>query len=235
MYEEYGLDERESKRVVAELETHTGLFLQSGYERYEFAHKSLQEFLAAEFLVKLPSIPQWNKLAFLPNELAIAVAISSSPGTYFAELVFTRLRTRELPEDFLTAFLTRLLIEKPDFRSEAFVQLGLLTLLSEYLDLNFIKGGLPWTFQADHLLSGWETVIKKYHSHSLTRILNCYETDRIYDTRQTDAIHRLTLDRQSIPSQLQFLMSAFPKVLFVRTSVLRFRSTGSKRSSAQKK
>ena len=51
--------------VIAELESHTGLFIQSGFDQFEFAHKSLQEFLTAEYLVKLPSIPT-RKEIYLP-------------------------------------------------------------------------------------------------------------------------------------------------------------------------
>jgi len=223
IHDEFGLEEREARRVIAEIETHNGLFLQSGYEQYEFAHKSLQEFLTAEFIVKLPSIPQWHTLSRLPNEAAIAVALSLSPGTYFAELVFRTLNRQPLTDDFLRAFLTRLLIEKPDLRSEASVQLALLSLLSQYLDMNFVKGGQPWSFQADALLNGWESFIKKYHSKSLVEILQRYESERIYDTRQSDLIHRLTFDANSVPNHLQRLTSFFPRTLLVRTSLIHYK------------
>jgi predicted NACHT family NTPase len=42
----FGLNSHEQDSVVAELESHTGLFVQSGSEKFEFAHKSLQEYLA---------------------------------------------------------------------------------------------------------------------------------------------------------------------------------------------
>lgn len=235
IHDEYGLDSNDRQRVVAEIESHTGLFLKSGYERYEFAHKSLQEYLTAEFIVKLPSIPEASELYGLPNELAVAVAISSRPGKYFAELVFRRLRSGPMSNEFLRPFLYRLLIERPDFNSDPVVQLALLTKLSEYLDQSFVSKGLPWNFQADELLDGWENVIKRYHSQTLTGILNCYETKRIYDTRQPDLIHKLSFHQGSVPHDLWNLRSEFPKVLFVRTSVLNFRSRKATGSTSKKK
>ena len=73
---DFDLDRKDSKNVLAELETHTGLFIQAGYELYEFAHKSLQEYLTAEYIVKLPSIPKSpNIINSIPNELAITISI----------------------------------------------------------------------------------------------------------------------------------------------------------------
>ena len=53
----FGLPGSHATKVVDEIETHTGLFFQSAQDRFEFSHKSLQEFLAAEFIVRMPSIP----------------------------------------------------------------------------------------------------------------------------------------------------------------------------------
>jgi predicted NACHT family NTPase len=52
----FGLPESQGTQTANELESHTGLFLQTGFEQYEFAHKSLQEYLCAEYLVKLPTL-----------------------------------------------------------------------------------------------------------------------------------------------------------------------------------
>ncbi|MEZ4676746.1 MAG: hypothetical protein R2932_21225 [Caldilineaceae bacterium] len=79
IYDNYDLLVNEAQKVVDELESHNGLFVQTGYNLYEFAHKSLQEFLTAEYIVKLPIIPEQSRtLVKLPNELAIAVTISST-------------------------------------------------------------------------------------------------------------------------------------------------------------
>src|SRR3569832_138896 len=46
-----GLPAGEAKLVARELESHTGLLIETGYQQYEFAHKSIQEYLTAESLV----------------------------------------------------------------------------------------------------------------------------------------------------------------------------------------
>ena len=87
MHDNFGLPGKEAAKVANELESHTGLFVQSGYDAFEFSHKSLQEYLTAEFIVRLPSIPEPQRtLLRLPNELAIATAISSQPSLYFLPL-----------------------------------------------------------------------------------------------------------------------------------------------------
>lgn len=134
IYENYGLPQKEMKQVVNELESHTGLFLESGYNIYEFSHKSIQEYLAAEYIVKLPSIPADRKKIYsLANELAIAVAISSNPSAYFLELVFNYLlKIDDLSENFINTFLNRLLVEKPDFHISDDIGWALILLYSLY-------------------------------------------------------------------------------------------------------
>ncbi|MBV9927034.1 MAG: NACHT domain-containing protein [Acidobacteria bacterium] len=123
IYDDYGLKYNEAKQVATEIETHNGLLLQTSYTEFEFAHKSLQEYLAAEYLVRLPSIPsEPSELFKLPNELAIAVSISSKPSVYFTELVLQRLLHNDLNSAFLHTFLNRLISEKPDFSKS--VRLG---------------------------------------------------------------------------------------------------------------
>lgn len=134
-YENFGLPKREAHKVANELETHTGLFVQAGYELFEFSHKSLQEYLTAEFIVRLPAIPTAaDVLKTIPNELAVATAISSRPGEYFAELVFARFQKPRPAFPFVRAFVSRLLLEKPDFENTPRVGVALLLLYSQYLE-----------------------------------------------------------------------------------------------------
>ena len=134
IHENFGLPRDEATKVANELETHTGLFIQSGYEAFEFSHKSLQEYLTAEFIVRLPTIPAGRKLLLgLPNELAIAVAISSRPSHYFAFLIFERFQGLKLSFSFIRTFVTRLLLESPDFERNSLAGSALLALYSQYL------------------------------------------------------------------------------------------------------
>ena len=111
----HGLPEVESDQVIREIESHTGLLMESGYQKYEFVHKSLQEYLVAEYLIKLPSFPSSEVLIQIPSELAITVAISSSPGMYLCYLLRSIQEVSRLEDGFYNIFLSRLLVEKPDF------------------------------------------------------------------------------------------------------------------------
>lgn len=138
---DYGLETQEAQKAIGEIESHTGLFLQSGYDQFEFAHKSLQEYLTAEYLVRLPAIPKYEKILFkLPNELAVAVAISSNQSKYFSELIINRLMNHKLPLNFLKVFMNRLVLEKPDFNTSAEVGLSLVLLYAMYVEKNILSG-----------------------------------------------------------------------------------------------
>ncbi len=117
----FGLDRTQASIVVSEIESHTGLFLQTGYEQFEFVHKSVQEYLAAEYIVRLPSVPSdRNVLQKLGAEIAIATSISSNPTDYLTHLGLQALPSARLSESFWNAFVSRLAIEKPDlFYNEA--------------------------------------------------------------------------------------------------------------------
>jgi hypothetical protein len=134
IHENFGLPANEATKVVDELETHTGLFLQSGRDRFEFSHKSLQEFLTAEFIVKLPTIPRnMIELQTMPNELAVSTAISSQPSEYLTELVINHFSQIRMSFQFARAFVSRLLLEEPNFETNPRVGYALLSLYSQYL------------------------------------------------------------------------------------------------------
>lgn len=116
IYKPYGFSVFEADSVVKEIESHTGLFIQAGIGAYEFSHKSIQEYLTAEYIVKLPK-PLDNKevMSSLPNELAIAVAISSHPTEYLRELLYEKILEDDCSAEFLSSFTERLVMEKPDF------------------------------------------------------------------------------------------------------------------------
>jgi Cdc6-like AAA superfamily ATPase len=217
IYEEYGLKQREAKQVVSELETHTGLLLQSGYEEFEFAHKSLQEFLTAEYLVKLPTIPDnWKVLGLMPNELAIATAISSSPSNYFVELILRRLAGQKPPEHFVRAFLSRLLVEKPDFKTGIWVDLAMLVLYSSHLENNVIGKNQLELFRLDTVFKDFERIIENLRKSSLDTILQCYEPESRYKTDDHTSIFRVVRKKTAVAHQI---VQHLPPFLYVRDSM----------------
>lgn len=160
IFSDYGLEPGETKLVVNELETHTGLILQTGIDEFEFAHKSLQEYLAAEYIVKLPIIPYSKDGIFeMPNELAIAVAISSKPSDYLAEFVLRRLSAsyKRIPAGFIHAFLSRLFLEKPDFNYSNLLGLSMIFLYS----VNRKNSKIKSTERSRKSLIEIESILKK--------------------------------------------------------------------------
>lgn len=112
----FRLPPAECSRVAREIESHNGLILHSSHDRYEFAHKSIQEFLTAEYLSRLPHVPHANFLA-LGEELAIATALSGRSELYLqsvAEILFD-LSPGVARERFARVFLGRMALERPDF------------------------------------------------------------------------------------------------------------------------
>jgi hypothetical protein len=111
----HGLALDQINKVIAEVESHSGLIVESGYKFYEFAHKSLQEFLAADYVVRLPSLANVAPLLHLiPNELAIATSLSSMPTAYLSELVLRVLSGSRMQSTWYEVFVSRLILEKPN-------------------------------------------------------------------------------------------------------------------------
>jgi hypothetical protein len=115
----FGLPSEDANKVCREIESHTGIIVKATYDTYEFSHKSLQEYLVAEHLIRLRDIPSAiTLLRHCPNELAVAVALSSDPTDWFCGLFRHRgsglEQTRLKPKaDWLAVFLSRLAYENP--------------------------------------------------------------------------------------------------------------------------
>lgn len=133
--EDHDLPKTSSTNVVNELEAHTGLFIESGYEKFEFVHKSIQEYLSADYLVKLPSLNTVRKyFENLSSELAIAVSISSNPSLYYIELVLNYFLRLELSSSFYSSFTSRIISENPTFKKNKLVSVASLALISRWIN-----------------------------------------------------------------------------------------------------
>ncbi len=212
----FDLPLEEAANVIAEIESHTGLVIQSGYEDFEFAHKSLQEFLSAEHIVRLPSIPSERAIILrIPNELAIAVAISSNPSEYFNELVLNRLAEYKITEEFIKAFVGRLMLERPDFNSSPRVGLSLVTLYSLYVKNNVVDDKQLRLFYFDNLISEFEKLVSLVlQRNSMINIWDFYVKDYEYTTVDDNNILRL-IKRDDASSRRE---AELPKFIYTRAS-----------------
>lgn len=224
IFENFDLKKGEAKQVVNEIESHTGLLLQSGYEQYEFAHKSLQEFLTAEYLVRLPNILKDKKLLLLlPNELAIATTISSSPSEYFSQLVIERLINIPLPNEFIKPFLSRLLLEKPDFNSSGSLGLALVILYSKHIAENVIGSPQMKLFSYDEIFIEYEKLVALMLQRTSVNFINQNYTIDNSHKYEVDN-HPIIIMKLKKAKSGKFLSfrGAFklPKEIFVRESLL---------------
>ncbi|HEY1303608.1 MAG TPA: NACHT domain-containing protein [Vicinamibacterales bacterium] len=122
VHQVFNLPLAEARQVARELETHTGIICEVGSRTYEFSHLSIQEYLAASFIVRDGSLVLVRRaLAGQPAPVAIAVALSSQPSHWLARLILNQ-EFQLWRQQSARGFLTRVLIERPFF--EVFEPLG---------------------------------------------------------------------------------------------------------------
>jgi hypothetical protein len=140
----FGLPPGEAVETALEIESHTGIIVRTDYETYEFSHKSLQEFLVAEHLVRLRDVPSnISLLKNCPNELAISVALSSDSTDWLCGIFRDKGKRIRPDPPWTRTFLFRLLLEKPSFDSSAELGATLMWLLSrrtEYITDELLHG-----------------------------------------------------------------------------------------------
>lgn len=118
----FGLPLNDARKVARELESHTGLITEEEFEQFSFAHKSIQEYLTAEYLIRLPWPPP-GILIELPNECAIATALSSDATAYLPAILQSVATGQEARlQGALATFLDRMVVERAYFRPSS--QLG---------------------------------------------------------------------------------------------------------------
>jgi hypothetical protein len=219
----YGLHLSEAQAVVNELETHTGLIVQSGADFFEFSHKSLQEYLTAVFIVGLPGIPaNMIELQIMPHELAIATALSSRPSKYFHSLVISHFSKIQLSFHFVRTFINRMLIERPDFELSDEVGLAILCLYSQYLRASIEEAAQLQLFIADLLSDEFEhlnTLIKE--RIRISDLLGAYQRESEAHGLDGQEIWRLEAkEKGEGPFRLYTRTNVLPQVLWVRKSLV---------------
>lgn len=127
LFEKFQLPSR-STGALREIESHNGLLVEVG-GNYEFAHRTIQEFLAAEFVVRSPE--QALTVAFRdhPAVAAIAVAMSSDSAAMLQSLLQSISPIADVYAPSARSFLVRLASEQPRLAAGDRVGQDLLKLL----------------------------------------------------------------------------------------------------------
>lgn len=179
--------------VLEELESHSGLFIQSGFDKYEFPHKSIQEYLSAEYIVRSPSLTEAifhvEKLA---NEFAIMVAISPNASKCLIELALNHFSNTGISISFLNVFINRLIAEKPVLFISDELILSIFYLLFFGVTSDFIKA-LPIQISNQDI----KLVVLKYY----------------YISRHTSEEVHFRLEHQHGTYQLREVIKTRPDIL----------------------
>jgi hypothetical protein len=148
--DQFGLPKSEAEAVCAEVESHTGIIVRT-YDEFEFSHLSLQEYLCAYHMVRLPFDQTMGMyLMEYPAPIAVAVSLSSDPSAWLSALVYhtrefnapPRLTNaeRRLTQDVAFSFFSRLVLEEPLFSRSFLLGLALLRLFSAVSALDVVYG-----------------------------------------------------------------------------------------------
>lgn len=126
VHRKFTLPADEAVRVAEEIESHTGLLVRTSFDRYEFSHKSLEEFLVADYIVRSQTVrAPFSAWRHLPDACAIAGALSADPSEFLWTLVVgTYLEieraeslwdTDQILDLFWCRYLARVAVERPGF------------------------------------------------------------------------------------------------------------------------
>jgi hypothetical protein len=132
----YSLPDGQAAEVAREIETHSGIISAVNNFEFEFSHLSLQEYLCANHIVREPRAGQIpNYIREYPPPLAIAIALSAEPSTWFADLILRFGDKTYFSERSLNTFLSRLGIEKPRFEPSAALGYAVLKLIFNFYEI----------------------------------------------------------------------------------------------------
>jgi len=137
--------------VVSEIESHTGIIARSSYGSYEFTHKSIQEYLVAEYISRLRDVPEAIPLLRkCPNELAIAVVLSSDPTDWFCSIFRDKSARIKPRSEILIPFLLRISLEKPSFDPSPELGSTCLWLVARTLGVEIVKRDIEKERMREH-------------------------------------------------------------------------------------
>jgi len=168
IHQKFDLPFNQGEQVAYEIENHTGIIIKSLYDKYEFSHLAIQEFLCANYIVNAPFDEKiQNYIREYPVPLAVAVSLSSDSSIWFYELVLkigiTINDTSKLTQ-LCSQLLDRLYIEAPYFSKH--VKLGIaFMVMCRYCDCtnnNFVSNFNKFYFHNSNVKQSIEDVLKNY-------------------------------------------------------------------------
>jgi len=189
----YCLPPNEYVDVVNEIESHTGLLIQSGYDSYEFSHKSLQEYLCASYIIRLPSYNIIiDDIDIIPNELAISIAMASESTRYIYDIAVNVFNRRITNLNFVKAFINRMQLEKPDFENNEQLLFALLIIYTlavklSHADISKDINSIKW-------ICDFEKYVMQYLSKQAAIDLNTnyYYSDIIHTNWPSGKVYKCT-------------------------------------------
>lgn len=131
----FSLPKAEARLVAREIESHTGIILESGGDHYEFSHLSLQEYLCAYYLIREPFARKIGAyLSEYPAPIAVAASLSANPSKWLAALILNRSETFNLSAVTVSSLLSRLVQERPQFQHSLYLGFALIKLAVLFQD-----------------------------------------------------------------------------------------------------
>lgn len=90
IYRKYDLKENAEEIVIQEIESHNGLVIKIGFDKYKFFHLTIQEYLCAEYLIRLPKAKEkfHSYILDYPEPIGVAAALSNDASDWLAYLIF---------------------------------------------------------------------------------------------------------------------------------------------------
>ncbi|HEX8318561.1 NACHT domain-containing protein [Longimicrobium sp.] len=158
----FGLPESEATAVAEEIASHSGL-INAAASGFEFSHLSFQEYLCACHLVRGP-FPEHleSYVADRPGPLAVAVAISSSPGSWFAGLILKENSFRAFTRESFSSFFSRLQLERPIFDPSPELGFAVMRIYHEMGGDREIRRTLHFMFKDESVLESIARALQFY-------------------------------------------------------------------------
>jgi len=194
LHEEFQLPKKEMSNVIDEIESHTGIFIQSGIDEFEFSHLTFQEYLTAEVISRSLSAleEQYYVLRNLPNELAIACSLNFRPNQFIYEIIYNIESWDNIIH--LNTFFKRLIAEKPNYTRNPLLAYSLIRLYHYWAeDLKSQKADLKYLSHLfnDKTLNPSFKEFNKYYPVEKKEIIRKRKT---YHLVKENAIIRKTIE-----------------------------------------